>query len=103
MANKIIIPHEFKLNNKVIKVEYDNDYCNENGYYGESDFTEKLITMCDEFKGVKLPLVEQNKTFFHELTHLLLDACKRHTLKYNEEFVEEFSQKLYEFSRTAKY
>lgn len=103
MANKIIIPKEFRLNNKVIEIEFDNEECDNMEAYGYTDFEGGGIVLSTHFKGKKLPKSEVDKTFFHELVHRLLDSCNRHTLKYNEEFVEEFSQKLYEFSRTAKY
>lgn len=103
MANKIIIPQSFKLNNKVIEVEFDDEECNNINAYGFTDFDDGGIVLCQIYKGKKLSKHEVDKTFFHELVHKLLDSCNRHQLKYNEEFVEELAQRLYEFSRTAKY
>ena len=102
MANKITIPNSFKLKGKTIPVEFDNDFCSDMGYYGEADFTGKLITLCSEFRGVRIKAAEQQRVFYHELMHMMLDACNRHNLKYNEDFVDEMGLLLYEFERTKK-
>jgi len=78
----------------------DDDYCNENGFLGEADFTEKVITLCDKYEGKRIKKPEKEKTFYHELTHMILDSMKRHKLKYNEDFVEDFAQRLYEYEKT---
>lgn len=102
MANKITIPLEFKLNGKKITVEFDNDYCEDEGYLGEADFELKLITLASTDNGKKLPKSEIDKTFYHELMHLVLDAAGRHKLKFNEDFVDRVGLLLYEFERTKK-
>jgi hypothetical protein len=103
MPNKITIPSEFKLNGKKIIVQYDDEYCDENGLLGEADFTDKTITLTSTDNGKRLPRAEIHKTFYHELTHLVLDAANRHQLKYNEEFVDAVGMLLYEYERTKKY
>ena len=103
MPNKIIIPREFKLNGKKITVEFDDDYCEDEGYLGEADFDLKLITLTKKDGKKRLPKQEIDTTFFHELTHLILDAANRHQLKYNEDFVDAVGLLLYEYERTKKY
>ena len=103
MPNKITIPSEFKLNGKKITVQYDDEYCDENGLLGEADFTDKIITLTSKDGSKRLPKSEIHKTYFHELTHLVLDAASRHQLKYNEEFVDAVGMLLYEYERTKKY
>ena len=100
MNGSIIIPEKFKLNKKVIRVMVDDDYCATNEFLGEADFTEKVITLCDKYEGKRIKKAEKEKTFYHELTHMILDSMKRHNLKYNEDFVEDFAQRLYEFEKT---
>lgn len=103
MANKLFIPSEFKLKGRTIIVEYDNEMCNDESYLGEADFTRKVITLCDRNLDMsKVSIAEQRKTFCHELMHMMLDACNRHKLKYNEDFVDEMGLLLYEFERTKK-
>jgi len=75
----------------------------ENGLLGEADFTDKTITLTSTDNGKRLPRAEIHKTFYHELTHLVLDAANRHQLKYNEEFVDAVGMLLYEYERTKKY
>jgi hypothetical protein len=103
MLNKITIPSEFKLNGKKVIVQYDDEYCDENGLLGEADFTDKTITLTSKDGSKRLPKSEIQKTFYHELTHLVLDAASRHQLKYNEEFVDAVGMLLYEYERTKKY
>lgn len=100
MPNKIYIPSYFKLNGKKILVEFDDDYCEEQGYLGEADFDLRLITLATKDGNKKLPKSEIHKTFYHELMHLILDAANRHQLKYNEDFVDTVALLLYEFERT---
>lgn len=100
MNGSIIIPEKFKLNKKIIRVMVDDDYCNQNEFLGEADFTEKVITLCDKYAGKRIKKAEKEKTFYHELTHMILDSMKRHKLKYNEDFVEDFAQRLYEYEKT---
>lgn len=103
MPNKINIPREFKLNGKKITVEFDDDYCEDEGYLGEADFDLRLITLTRKDKNKRLPKKEIDQTFYHELMHLILDAANRHQLKYNEDFVDAVGMLLYEFERTKKY
>jgi hypothetical protein len=70
---------------------------------GEADFTRKVISLADtHIDKTRVPIAEQRKTFYHELMHMMLDACNRHKLKYNEDFVDEMGLLLYEFERTRK-
>jgi len=100
MNGSIIIPEKFKLNKKTIRVIIDDDYCNDNEYLGEADFTEKVITLCNKYGGKKVTKREKEKTYYHELVHMILDSMNRHRLKYNEGFVEDFAQRLYEYEKT---
>jgi hypothetical protein len=103
MANKIFITSSFKLKGKTIQVVIDNDMCNDESYLGEADFTNKIITLSDRnIEHSKVPRVDQQKTFYHELIHMILDAANRHKLKYNEDLVDEMGLLLYEFERTKK-
>ena len=100
MNGSIIIPESFKLNKKTIRVIVDDHYCTENGFVGEADFTEKVITLCDKYAGKRIKKPEKEKTYYHELIHMILDSMGKHNLKYNEGFVEEFAQRLYEYEKT---
>lgn len=102
MNGSILIPEIFKLNGKKIKVIIDDDYLSSCKFVGEADFTEKEIILCGKYKGKKVSKKEKEKTYFHELVHMILDSMGRHNLKYNEGFVDEFSQLLYEYEKTKQ-
>jgi hypothetical protein len=102
MNGSIIIPEKFKLRNKTITVVIDDDYLSDDGSYGEADFTNRLITVCGKFKGKKLSKKDKEATYFHELIHMILHSMDRHKLKYDEKFVEDFAQLLYEYEKTKQ-
>jgi hypothetical protein len=102
MNGSILIPERFSLNGKKIKVTIDDDYLSENKLLGEADFTEKEIILCNTYKGSKISKCEKEKIYFHELVHMILDSMARHNLKYNEDFVDEFSARLYEYEKTKQ-
>lgn len=80
----------------------DDEYCEEQKLDGEADFTQKEIILSGTYKGKKIKKSEREKTYFHELVHMILDSMDRHNLKYNEDFVEQFSQRLYEYEKTKQ-
>jgi len=102
MNGSIIIPEKFKLSGKTVQVIIDDDYCNDNKYLGEADFTEKLITLCNKYSGKKLSKKSKEQTYFHELVHMILDSMGKDRLKWNEDFVELFAQRLYEYEKTKQ-
>ena len=103
MSNSIPLPIKFKLDKKLIKVVFNNKYCQDEGIYGEADFTNGIITLCDRKDGKKVirSIIEQ--TFHHELTHFILHSFGRNKLKYDEGFVDNFADRLQEFRQTVKY
>lgn len=102
MANKITIPSEFKLGGVRIVIEFDNEYCAEQKALGLADFTEKVITLCTINKKKRLKISEINKTYYHELAHMLLDSMGKDRLKWDEIFVEKLGIALYEYDRSKK-
>jgi len=100
MNGSHLIPEQFKLNHKTIKVIVDDDYCVSEECVGEADFTQKLITLASVCNGKKITKAEKEKTFFHELVHMILDSMGRYRLKYDEKFVDEFALKLHEYEKS---
>lgn len=102
MNGSFLIPEKFRLAGKCISVVIDDDYLSNDGSHGEADFTERLITLCDKYKGKKLSKKEKESTYFHELIHMILHSMDKHRLKYDEKFVEDFAQRLYEYEKTKQ-
>ena len=102
MNGSILIPEIFKLNGRIITVIIDDEYCTSDGCHGEADFDLKTITLCGRFKGKNLRRSEREKTYFHELVHMILDSRGKDRLKWDEEFVEAFAQRLYEYEKTKQ-
>jgi hypothetical protein len=102
MNGSILIPEKFKLNGKTIEVIIDNDYCQQENLLGEADFTDKIITLCDRFNGLKLSKNNKEKIYYHELVHMILDAMGKDVLKFDEDFVDRFSLLLWEFEKSKR-
>lgn len=100
MNGSILIPEKFKLNGETIVVIVDDSYCQQEKCLGEADFTEKLITLASVCNGKKVTKKEREKTFFHELVHMVLNSMGRERLKWDEGFVDDFANKLYEYEKT---
>lgn len=102
MNGSFSIPEKFKLNGEHYRVIIDNDYCTDDGIYGEADFTLRLITICGRYNNKVLKKSLKEKTFLHELVHQILHIMGKDELKYDEDFVEEFAQRLYEYEKTKQ-
>lgn len=61
------------------------------------------ISIAKTYKGYPQTQSSQNNTFFHELTHLILDTMGEYELSDNEKFVCAFSGFLTEAVRSFKY
>ena len=102
MNGSILIPEKFRLNGKPYKVVIDDEYCNDDGMYGEADFTQQLITICNKYNGKVLKKSTREKTYFHELVHQILHSMGKEKLKYNEDFVDLFAERLYEYEKSKQ-
>ena len=102
MNGSFIIPSAFKLNGEPYRVIIDDDYCTDDSIYGEADFTQRLITICGRYNGKVLKKSLKEKTFFHELVHQILHSMDKEELKYDEDFVEAFAQRLYEYEKSKQ-
>lgn len=102
MNGSILIPEKFKLNGNAIKVAIDDEYCNDKEYYGAAHFAERMITLCNVYQGKKIRKSVKEKTFFHELVHMILNSMGRDRLKWDENFVEDFANRLYEYEKSKQ-
>lgn len=109
MANgSILIPEKFKILKKTIRVVIDDCYCNEKKLWGEADFDKKKITLCHRTNSIKYPKGRvlkkslKEKTFFHELVHHILGSIGDGELTYDEEFVDAFATRLWQYEKTKQ-
>ena len=102
MNGSILIPENFRLNGEPYKVVIDDEYCNDDCLYGEADFTQRLITICKKYNGKVLKKSTREKTYFHELVHQILHSMGKEKLKYNEDFVDLFAERLYEYEKSKQ-
>ncbi len=102
MNGSILIPEKFKLNGKPIEVIVDDIFCTSQVCYGEADFSERSITLCSCYGGKRLSKKFKEQTFFHELVHMILDSMGKDRLKYDEDFVDLFATRLYEYEKTKQ-
>jgi hypothetical protein len=102
MNGSFLIPCAFRLGGEPYTVIVDDDYCNDDEVYGEADFTQRVITLCNRYNGKVLKKSTKEKTFFHELVHHILDNMGQDELNSNEQFVDDFANLLFEYEKSKK-
>ena len=70
--------------------------------YGHWDGTRCLILLAHGAGGEELSEERKAQTFFHELTHAALDAIGEDELNGNEQFIDAFSNVLYQALKTME-
>lgn len=98
---KINIPKEFTLFGHKYNVVIKNDLFETDGCYGDADEDLKQIRLQDvgeasrkncgdvDMPDIKVKITENAviETYFHEVTHIILDALGEEELSQNEKFV----------------
>lgn len=97
------IPKRFKIFASTINVVYDNTRLSYDDAIGDCSFTDCKVSLCNEYKGDKLPLDCVVDTFYHEKVHIILDSMGEHELSKNEQFVEVFARLLRQSDETAEF
>jgi Zn-dependent peptidase ImmA (M78 family) len=87
------IPARFHLYNSVITVIVDSLKCHKRAW-ATYEHRKREIVISNE--GNPAPRTLQH-SFFHELTHCLLEHCKRNDLSKDEQFVEMLSVGIQQF------
>lgn len=96
-----IIPKKFHIGGQDMKVN-EVERC-ENDNLGLCCVAQGVIEIAKTFKGrTQCDSVKLN-TFYHELTHSILDTMGEDELSANEKFVSTFSSFLTEAIRSFKY
>lgn len=97
------IPKKFKVFASTINVGYDNTRLSNEGVLGDCSFTDSQITICSKYKGEDINKCVIADTFYHEKTHIILDAMGEHELSKNEKFVEVFARLLRQSDESAEF
>lgn len=73
-------------------------------YAGEVHYAKRTITLARKsYHGIPLKLSALHETFWHELTHAILESMDRPDLNNDENFVEEFSARLAKAIESARF
>jgi hypothetical protein len=92
---KAVFPRRMRVGQKMYSVEVVEALIEKN-CVGRTHYAERSIKIATKhpISGRYLADAEVRDTFWHELTHAVLEDMGRHTLNRNEEFVKEFAQRL---------
>jgi hypothetical protein len=77
--------------------------CSKDSCRGIVDYDLQLIQVAKQNAYGSYTTAERDETFWHELTHAILDDMGEDKLNRNEKFVTAFSQRLDKAIRTAKF
>ena len=95
------IPKSFTVGGQDIDVR-KVERC-DSGCLGECCVSEGFVDIADTSKGREISDSVRLNTFYHELTHCILDTMGENELSANEKFVCTFSGFLTEAIRSFKY
>lgn len=99
----MLIPKSFNLGHLPYKVQVAKSVRGPRGSVGRVDYKSRTIDIANVnyWTGAKLPDKEISDTFWHEVTHAILDDM-HHPLYRDEAFVTAFANRLNEVVLTAK-
>ena len=95
------IPKSLNVGGQTISVNIKDRL--ESDKLGECCVAEARIDIANTFNGREQAYPSQLNTFYHELTHCILDTMGENELSGNEKFVSCFSSFLCEAMNTFKY
>ena len=100
---QLTLPKKVKVGDKWYSVEVV-EAMRDKLYMGEAHYADQKLTLARRtHHGVPFKLSALHETFWHELTHAILDSMGEHKLNNNERFVEEFSSRLAKAIQTARF
>ena len=99
----MIIPKKIKIGDNWYSVDVVESMRNKS-FMGEASYPDRKITLGRKtHHGVPFKLSALHETFWHELVHVILHSMGEFKLNGNEEFVEEFSNRLAKAIQTARF
>lgn len=92
---------EFKLGGVTWRVKVDNDKMADAGALGVASYQESTIYLASKSNGKFMPADYIEQTFYHELTHAMLDALGYNELSEDETFVQGLGLLLHQYTTTV--
>lgn len=99
----LTLPRKIKVGNNWYSVDIA-ETMKERLYMGEVHYAKRTITLARKsYRGIPFKLSALHETFWHELTHAILESMGRTDLDNDESFVEEFSARLAKAIQSARF
>jgi hypothetical protein len=95
------LPKSIEIFGQVIKVETVDNLCTIGDRFGDWDNKTNTIRIQTPGKGMPNDVIFA--TFFHELTHAVLDLTGHTELSSDESFTERLGQAFYQAEKTRKH
>ena len=99
---KYDIPRQFDLMGVTWTVVFDNKKLSEADAAGLCEFNMSTITIGTKNEYGKHSADQIKTSFYHELTHAILDTLHERKLSANERLVEGIGALLWQFTKTSK-
>lgn len=98
-----MLPKKIKVDNTWYSID-TKEHLDKKLYTGEVNYHHRTITLASKSSnGKNLRKSDIQETFWHELTHAILESMGETKLNNNESFVEDFSLKLSRAIASAKF
>ena len=95
----VVIPEEYVVGGQLMKINHVDSL---DGKLGTCCLGAGFVRIANNFNGEKQSETSKQNTFYHELTHTILDTMGRDDLSKDEIFVSSFSSFLLEALRSFK-
>jgi len=102
MRKEVQIPETFELIGRKISVVFQDDLIMEDDKVGLANYRIDKVVLQPTNAGVKRPIDRIKETYFHEVTHFILEAMESKLFD-DETFVSLFSSLLYQVLKTSEY
>lgn len=100
---ELALPKKIKVGSNWYSVDVA-ETMRERLYMGEVHYGKRTITLARKsYHGIPLKLSALHETFWHELTHAILESMNRPDLDNDENFVEEFASRLAKAIASARF
>ncbi len=101
--NPIPIPRRFMLGGVWIEVEVTDDLAHKDNAFGRANFNDNKIELQANVNGSPRKNQDIERTFFHELAHMLCHVAGEYEFRDNEQRIDVFSRLMHQAWRTAVY